>query len=146
MSDSDFVKKRSRRQPAQSSPTVAESQDAPRAGETVSEGSAMESAPGAPPNYRLMKAIVITLGVLIGLAFAALVVGFVMRLTGHSTQTGGAPQTAARYELPAGAKILSLQVAGNRLILGVHSDAGSEVDIFDSETGRLVGQIKPKPR
>ena len=89
-----------------------------------------------------MKAVVIGLGVLMAIMFIALVAGFILRLTGHSTQTGG-PATA-HYELPAGSKILSLQVAGNRLILGVQNPAGSEVDIFDTDTGQLVGQIKPK--
>ena len=99
--------------------------------------------PRNSPPYRGLKAAVIIMGAMIVLAFAILIGGFILKLTGHSA---GGDTTTAHYALPPDSKILSLQVTGNRLILGVNTGAGSEVDIFDTDTGRLVGQIKPSPK
>ncbi len=36
-----------------------------------------------------------------------------------------------------------MQLAGSdRIVLGVPTPGGSEIDIFDTENGKLVGQIK----
>jgi Family of unknown function (DUF6476) len=97
--------------------------------------------PRSQPNYRLMKAIVITLGVLMLLAFITLIVGFVMRLTGH--RLGAASPAAAVYSLPAHSRIEAMQItASSRIVLDVQTPAGREIDIFDTDTGKLVGQIK----
>lgn len=99
---------------------------------------------GAPVNRGLLT-IVIVLGVLIVLAFAALVIGFVTRLGGGHRSVAVADGTGpVQYALPAGSKILQAQVTtGNRIIMTVQTPAGNEVDIFDTDTGRLVSQIKP---
>ena len=93
------------------------------------------------PSYRGAKAAVILLGVLLGLAFIMLVVGLVMRMTGHGP--GQASSTPASFTLAPGAKIVSTDVTENRLVLRVRSPAGDEIDIIDTSTGRLIGQVKP---
>jgi hypothetical protein len=98
----------------------------------------------AAPSNRGLKAIVIILGILIVLAFAALVVGFVSRLSGHGG--GGSSSGTTQVLLPPGSKILQVQVTTNsRIVMAVQTPAGSEVDIFDTDTGRQVGRIKPEP-
>jgi hypothetical protein len=98
--------------------------------------------PKAVPANRGLTIIVIVLGVLIVLAFGALAIGFVTRMGGrHETPSGDGP---ARYMLPMGSKILQVQVTTtNRIIMAVQTPGGNEVDIFDTDTGRLIGQIKP---
>jgi hypothetical protein len=96
------------------------------------------------PNNRGLKAIVIILGVLIVLAFAALVVGFFSRLSGHSG--GGTVGDATQVLLPPGSKIIQVQLTTtNRIVMAVQTPAGNEVDIFDTDTGRLISRIKPEP-
>lgn len=100
---------------------------------------------GAPSN-RGLTVIVIVLGVLIVLAFGALVIGFVTRLGGHGETSSSAGGEPTRYTLPMGSKILQVQLTTpNRIIMAVQTPTGNEVDIFDTDTGRLVGQIKPTP-
>jgi len=93
-----------------------------------------------PPNYKLVRAIVIILGVLILLAFIALIWGFIAKLTGHDPS---APATQADYNLPVGSKIVQITPTTNsRLVLGVQTPDGAEVDLFDTETGKLVSRIR----
>jgi hypothetical protein len=91
-------------------------------------------------NYRFLRAVVIILGGLIVMAVIALAVGFATRFGGHAS--GGAAPQAPSLTLAPGARILSVDVASNRLVLHVRSQDGEEVDIIDTETGRLVSQIK----
>lgn len=93
------------------------------------------------PNLRLMKIIVGVLGVLILLAFIALIVGFVMRLNGHAP--GSSNPAPVRYALPPHSRILSTQMTSNdRIVLTVATPTGNEIDIFDTDSGALVSQIK----
>jgi flagellar basal body-associated protein FliL len=100
--------------------------------------------PNLAPNNRALKAIVIVLGVLIVLAFVALVVGFFSRLSaGHSA---GSSMAATELALPPGSKIVQVQVTTtNRIVMAVQTPSGNEVDIVDTDSGRLVARIKPVP-
>ena len=100
--------------------------------------------PGATATYRVLKAVVIILGVLIVLAFAALVVGGIMKFAGKHSAAAVASSPAMVSTLPSGAHITSLETNGDRIVVGVHSPSGDEVDVFDSETGRLVARIRPQ--
>ena len=101
--------------------------------------------PKATTTYRVLKAVVIILGVLIVLAFGALIVGAAMKMAGHHGAV--APSVSAQLvsSLPAGARIISLQTSGDRVVVGVHTPDGDEVDIFDSETGKPVARIRSAP-
>ncbi len=97
-------------------------------------------------SYRLARAAVILLGVLLAIAFVALVVGLAMRMTGHGPGAGTAAPVPASFTLARGAKIVSLDSQPGRIVLRIRSAAGDEVDIIDTQSGRLVGQIKaPAP-
>ncbi len=96
--------------------------------------------PKSTTSYRLARAAVILLGVLLAIAFVALVVGLAMRMTGHGPST--AVPAPATFTLARGAKIVSVDSQPGRIVLRIRSPAGDEVDIIDTENGRLVGQIK----
>ena len=102
--------------------------------------------PKGSTTYRVMLAVVIILGVLILVAFGALIVGAAMKIAGHhSANTAAAPSIAPAQlsaELPAGARITSVSTTGNRVVIGVHTREGDEVDIFDADTGRPVARIR----
>ncbi len=53
-----------------------------------------------------------------------------------------APSVAAGFTLPEGAKILSSETQPGRLILRIQTAEGEEINIVDTETGKLVGRIK----
>jgi hypothetical protein len=96
--------------------------------------------PKSTITYRGAKVAVIVLGVLLLLAFLMVVVGIGMRMSGHAP---GQNPTASKFELPAGSKILSLQVVQNRLVMAVQMPRGSRVYIFNADNGQLIGQIQP---
>jgi hypothetical protein len=97
--------------------------------------------PKSSATYRGAKAAVILLSVLLALAFVLVVVGIAMRMTGHTPGQSSAP---GRYALPGGSKILSLQVAQNRLIMAVQTPTGNRVYIFSTDDGHEIGQIAPQ--
>jgi hypothetical protein len=98
-------------------------------------------------SYRSLKAVVIFLGALIVVAFVLLVVGLVLRFAGKGGSVTAAG--ASIVELPAGSRIVSSQVQGDRLILRTSSPEGEAVYIVDTSNGRLVGRlaaVAPKVR
>jgi hypothetical protein len=99
--------------------------------------------PNAGPSYRVMRVVVIVLGVLMVLMFAAVVAGFFIKMK-HDVPAGpgGAP---AAFLLAPGARIVSEETSGDRVIIHVKTPGGDEIDIVDTESGRLVGQVKSTP-
>ena len=103
--------------------------------------------PKRTTTYRVLVVVVSILSVLILLALAALVAGgihqFSSRHSGVQAPAYSSAQVSA--ELPPGAKITSIQTSGNRVVVGVHTREGDEIDIFDTDTGRPVARIRPAP-
>jgi hypothetical protein len=94
------------------------------------------------PAYKAAKLAVIILSVLIILALIALVVGFVSGAGGkHAAST-----STSTFQLPPGARIVEMRDQPGRLILRVRDEAGEEIDILDTQDGRLVGQVKASVR
>ena len=81
----------------------------------------------------------IVLSALIILALSGLVVGVVMKLSGRSTHLGEGSSQA--LVLPQGAHILATDVQPGRLILHVRSPDGDEIDIVNTDDGRLIGRV-----
>ncbi len=97
--------------------------------------------------YRLTLGAVILLGVLIVVALGVLVVGLVTRFRhgGHQGPASG----AAEFTLAQGTRLLAMDVAADRLVLRLRGPAGDEIDIIDTQSGRLVAKIRtaaPPPR
>lgn len=97
--------------------------------------------------YRVLLAVVIGLGILIVIGLGALAIGLVTRAAAPANTSREAVQTdlPVAYNLPPGAQIVAMQVAGDRLILQVRSNEGDEADILDLQTGKLIGQVKSAP-
>jgi hypothetical protein len=90
------------------------------------------------PAYKAAKMAVIILSVLIVVAVLALIIGGISKL-GGKTATRAATGT---FQLPSGARIMEMQSQPGRLILRVREAHGEEIDILDTQDGRLVGQVK----
>ena len=73
------------------------------------------------------------------LAVIALIVGGIAKLSGRKS---AGPASGTSFQLPAGARIVSMETEPGRLILRVRDGDKEEIDIFDTQDGRLVGQVK----
>lgn len=106
----------------------------------------MSDTPPIPENqtaaYKAAKLAVIILSALIILALIALVVGFIFKLGGKSSGVSAASSKV--FQLPPGGEIVEMQTQPGRLILRVRSAEGEEIDIIDTQDGRLVSQIKAR--
>ena len=92
------------------------------------------------PAYPFLLAAVILLGVLIVIALGVLVVGLSMRLGGHGSSRGDS--ASAQFTLAPGARVVSTDVSGDRLVLRLKGSFGDEIDIIDLETGHLVAKLR----
>src|SRR5258706_12586582 len=105
MSASASVRNRSSRQPECASPTTARRSEA-SPGDNVSDAFSTDEDPKSTLSYRLARAAVIILGVLLVIALALLVVGVALKMTGHhpAEDNSTAP---AKFTLAPGARIVS---------------------------------------
>lgn len=104
--------------------------------------------PKKTTTYRVLVVVVSILSVLILLALAGLIAGGIRQFSGHRASgpsSGTFTTSQLSTQLPAGAKITSIQTSGNRVVIGLHTAEGDEVDIFDTDTGRPVARIKAAP-
>ncbi|MFL6690425.1 MAG: DUF6476 family protein [Alphaproteobacteria bacterium] len=92
-------------------------------------------------SYRAARALVIILGVFIALAFIALIVGFVVRLTGHSNKPQSVADVPQIYQLKEGARIVGMEADSGHVILRIRTDQGDEIVIVDDASGRVVSRI-----
>ena len=79
---------------------------------------------------------------LIVIALGAVALGIVQKFS-HPGPAAPSGISAGSTALPAGAKIVEMQVSGNRLVLRVRlAQGGEEVDIVDTSDGHLIARIK----
>lgn len=105
-----------------------------------------DTPPPIPENqtaaYKAAKLAVIILSTLIILALIALVVGGIAQMRGKTSSGTGA--SSAAFQLPPDGEIVEMQTQPGRLILRVRSKGAEEIDIIDTQDGRLVSQIKAR--
>ncbi|HEY6577681.1 MAG TPA: hypothetical protein VIY09_00025 [Rhizomicrobium sp.] len=89
--------------------------------------------------YRGALAAVIVLGVLIAIALGILVTGLVIRFSHGGHDAAAAP---AQFTLAPGTRLVSMDFAADRLVVRLRGPAGDEVDIIDTQTGRLIAKIR----
>jgi hypothetical protein len=97
-------------------------------------------------NMRALKLLVIGLGVLLVAGVAVLVVAVVLRLNhgAAAPATGGGP---AVLTLPPGAKIVSTEASGGRLVARIDLPGGGvELIIFDLANGARIATIDLAPQ
>ena len=92
---------------------------------------------------RALKIVVIVMAMLILAGSAILIVAIAGRLSRHEpAPTPAQPFAAAPIELPAGARIETIGVGSDRLVLeSVLPDGARQLLIIDLATGRRLGSI-----
>jgi hypothetical protein len=90
---------------------------------------------------RGLKTLVIVMGVLLVVGFAALVATIAARLS-HRAPAPAAAFTASPVPLPPGAKIERMSTGPDRIVLAIAlSDGTEQLLVIDLQTGRLLGAI-----
>jgi hypothetical protein len=118
--------------------------EVPVAGSGASEGR-------RGPTYRAALIAVIILSALFVAGVVALVIGFMRqyqlyRAGGHAAIAMGAGAPPAVVELEPGAHIVSVRTDANRLILQLATPKGSQVEVMDLATGKLLFRVAtPQP-
>jgi hypothetical protein len=102
------------------------------------------TASSLPPNYRVLKAVVIILGVLILLAFGALIAGFIVRL--GRVETGANRPFLVDLAAAPEATVVSSELQDNRLVLRLKAPKDEEIVILDANSGREIGRVRLKPQ
>ena len=93
-----------------------------------------------------LKVLVIVMGLLIIAGFIVIAAEIARRLS--SSSSTGTPVAAfnSRIALPSGARVVSMQSAGDRLIVHVELQGGPAVAyIVDSRNGALLGTVDFPP-
>ena len=91
-------------------------------------------------NHRGLLALVIILGVLLLLAFGALIGGLMLGAGPGRSAAGG---ETYRISIPAaaGARIAQSELDGNRLLLRLEGN-GEAVVVLEATTGRIIGRVE----
>jgi len=90
---------------------------------------------------RGLKILVVAMGVLLVVGFAALVATVAVRLS-HRPPPPAVAFTAPPVTLPAGAKIERLSTGPDRIVIAVAlPDGTQQLLVIDLQTGRLLGTI-----
>lgn len=102
---------------------------------------------------RNLKIVIAVLGLMIfaGLAAVAFkIISTAMRPAGSGASSRmvavpGVPGTGATvaFELPKGAKIVSMSLSGDRLAIQHEGPSGTGITVLDADTGRRVLELKP---
>ncbi len=91
-------------------------------------------------NIRLLKFIVIAMGLLIVAGVAVLGITVVNRIAARSEVASTPPEQIA-LSLPEGTRIVETALANDRLALRVETAHGAEILIVDLSTGKLVSTV-----
>jgi hypothetical protein len=89
-------------------------------------------------------AIVVILGVLIVLAFGALVGGFVIKLMGAGSK--GAKPYVADVAIAPGTTVIGTELNDGKVALKLNTPTGEEIVIVDASSGRELGRVRLKPK
>lgn len=107
-----------------------------------------EGADVAAPNIRVLKAVVIGLGVLIVVGVVALVVGLFWRAAkmgegGKPAATVAAPAApGGLVSLPRGSEIIEMAAAGDRVVLRLRlADGATRLVFVDPRAASVAGQL-----
>ena len=105
-------------------------------------------AKGDPPMLRVMKIVVIVLGIALVLGFFT-VIGRMIYLTARTDASSnvstpsGRPATTAAFALPSGAEIRQMTLDGSRLALHVREAGGRAewIALVDVASGKLLNRL-----
>ena len=103
-----------------------------------------------PRQVRVLKIVVIVMGVLLvgGFAFVMAAIVYQASHLGKGKASKAAPAAVPGSEMslaiPPGATVTSLSLDGDRLALYLNSSAGPEIAVIDITTGKVLSRIKLK--
>lgn len=109
-----------------------------------------EGADAAPANIRVLKGVVIGLGLLIVIGVVALIVGLFWRASRMGEGAAPAPVAvptalSGPVSLPRGSEITDMTSAGDRVVLRLRLNDGSTRLLFvDPRAARVAGQLDLK--
>ncbi|MCP1334908.1 DUF6476 family protein [Futiania mangrovi] len=101
--------------------------------------------------YRILKWVVIVMGVLLVVGFVVIVVGMISKIQGFTgANRKAAPQSvSAPYEaavtLPPGARIVETAVGDGLVVLRLETPRGPALLLVDPRTGRTRGTVTLTP-
>lgn len=90
------------------------------------------------PDHRLLKAVVIVLGILLVVGFGALMAAIVIRSV---SPREAEPSVPVSVVLPANARIVDLALDGDGLALRIEGANGETIVVIDLTTGRIRREI-----
>jgi hypothetical protein len=101
-------------------------------------------------SMRALKVLVVIMGVLLVGGTAALVVAVIERARQHLAQPAAAPPGRgfgrAIVDLPAGARVIAVEPAGERLVVRIGlAEGGEALILIDARTGAKLGTIELRP-
>lgn len=97
-----------------------------------------------------LKVLVIVMGLLIIAGFVVIAAEIARRMStpnaGRSPASSGSSAFAQRIALPSGARVVSMNAAGDRLVVHVETQGGpSAAYVVDPRNGALLGTIEFPP-
>jgi Family of unknown function (DUF6476) len=98
-------------------------------------------------SLRALKILVIVMGAMLVVGFAALIVAIAGKVSHRRTEsTGHRPPAAAPIDIPRGARLEAMTTAPDRLILDfVMPEGERQIVVIDLTTGARVGLIELRP-
>ena len=103
-----------------------------------------------PRQVRVLKIVVIVMGVLLvgGFAFVMAAIVYQASQGGQGGAEVGAASGGLDAELaiPSEATVGALSLDGDRLAIHLNSGAGPEIAVVDLKTGKIVARIRLKPQ
>ncbi|MDX5361381.1 MAG: DUF6476 family protein [Alphaproteobacteria bacterium] len=109
--------------------------------------------PGANDDrtYRILKWVVIVMGVLLVVGFVVIVIGMISKIQGFTgaNRAAALQRVSAPYEaavtLPAGARIVETAVGDGLVVLRLETPGGPALLLVDPRTGRARGTVTLTP-
>jgi hypothetical protein len=92
-------------------------------------------------NIRMLKFIVIAMGLLIVTGVTVLVATIVNRVADRS-ETGSAPADQIVLSLPEGARIVETVMDNDRLALRIETAQGDQILIVDLASGKVISTVE----
>jgi hypothetical protein len=94
-----------------------------------------------------LRRLMLIAGLTLGLGIFAVFAGIVYRLMTYGDKAPEMPAGGVVSEtLPAGAKLISSTVAGNRIVLTYEHGGGTTLIMIDAKTLALIGRLDLKPQ
>jgi hypothetical protein len=101
-----------------------------------------------PRQVRVLKIVVIVMGILLVGGFAFVMAAIVYQASKLGEKAPGAPETApiaipqGQFVIPPGATVSSMSLDGDRLALHLQTSTGPEIAVIDVTTGKVLSRIK----